>query len=93
MLDTNNYAVTEKESDAYAKEIITNGKAQYYILSQNNSIFNPFSIYGPSRSKRLFADKDKKFIKVSKYIFDKYVQFLNSQNLSLLYNVQREALI
>jgi hypothetical protein len=94
LLDEDNNAITLQESkETYAKKVYSHSGTKYYILSQNNTIVNPFDIYGYKKTKSLFDNKELKFIKVSQKIFDMYVKFLNSQNLSLLYNVQREALI
>ena len=90
-LDPNNYATVNKwSSEVYAKKIYENNKIIYQILSVNNKIFNPFSIYGKNKSKSLFDNKEEKFIKVSERVFEMYLKFLNSQNMSLLHNVQRE---
>jgi len=90
-LDENNYAIVNKwSSEVYAKKISKNDKVIYQILSMNNKIFNPFSIYGKNKSKSLFDNKEEKFIKVSERVFEMYIKFLNSQNMSLLHNVQRE---
>lgn len=93
ILDQNKNAITLEESnETYAKQVVINNVIKYYILSKNNMIYNPFTIYRKNTHKSLY-DKERKFIRVTPKIFDMYVKFLNSQNLSLLYNIQREVLI
>jgi hypothetical protein len=93
--DSNGNAVVESDSKkAYAKKIYNGNQVKYYIMINGNSVFNPFNIYGQKKlSKSLFDKQDARFIGVNKNIFDMYLKFLNSQNLSLLYNVQREVLV
>lgn len=93
-LDENNYAITNDGSkEIYAKKIISNNRTKYFILIQNNCVYNPFNIYGQKRFNSLFDGKETKFIHVPIRIFKMYLEFLNSQNMSLLYNIQREVLI
>jgi len=94
--DDNGYALTkENTKNTYAKTVDSNGLVSYYILlADKNNVYNPYSIYtNNSTNKFLFSIQDRCFKKVSKSIFDMYVKFLNSQNLALLYNVQRKVLI
>lgn len=92
-VDIHNQAITYNIAITYAKKVIIESRIKYYILANRSCIFNPFDIYNSKRSNRLFHDKDHVFKEVNKKIFDMYVRFLNSQNLSLLYNIQREVLI
>lgn len=94
----NGHSTTNDISKAYAKEICHNNNIKYYILIKNNYIFNPFDIYarnknGLSKNKDLFYKTDVRFKIVNKNVFDMYLEFLRSQNLSLLYNIQRKAMI
>lgn len=93
--DSDGNAVVDSDSKkAYAKKIYKDKQVKYYIMINGNSVFNPFNIYGQKKlSKNLFDKQDMRFIGVNKNIFDMYLKFLNSQNLSLLYNVQREVLV
>lgn len=93
--DSDGNAIVDSVSKkAYAKKIYKDKQVKYYIMINGNSVFNPFNIYGQKKlSKNLFDKQDMRFIGVNKNIFDMYLKFLNSQNLSLLYNVQREVLV
>jgi hypothetical protein len=93
-LDDNQYAITKQNQYTYAKIVVMDDLKLYYILlSDKNNVYNPYSIYNQNHDKFLFKEQDRCFKKVSKQIFDMYVKFLNSQNLALLYNVQRKVLI
>jgi hypothetical protein len=63
-----------------------------YIISIK--LFNPVSIYGVEKDKN-FLDRicrsNSKFKEVNHKVFDLYVKFLQSKNISWLNNAEREA--
>lgn len=57
-------------------------------------LYNPMSLYGKTEIGSTFLDKtckDFKFKSVNKKIFDLYINFLRTKNMSWLYNAEREA--
>jgi len=67
---------------------------KYYILSNGNHIYNPYdTVFMQKIKKDLYNKKFIRFIKVSKEVFDMYLEFLKTRNLSWFNNVQRKALI
>lgn len=74
----------------YAK--ISNDK--YYVLCNGNHIYNPYdTVFMQKIKKDLYNKKFIRFIKVSKEVFDMYLEFLKTKNLSWFNNVQRKAMI
>ena len=87
----------DKDSDnSFAKKIIRkNGTTKFLIrLSSNGKLFNPMSIYGLEKDKT-FLDRicrsNSKFKEVNHKVFDLYIKFLQSKNISWLNNAEREA--
>ena len=82
--------------NVFAKKILRkNGTAKFMIrLSSNGKLFNPVSIYGQEKDKT-FLDRicrsNSKFKEVNHKVFDLYVKFLQSKNISWLNNAEREA--
>jgi hypothetical protein len=71
---------------------------RYYIkCDPNNKLFNPIKIYSSvsNKPKSKFVDKVCKsewsFKEVDKFIFDKYIQFLLTKNISWLKEAERDS--
>lgn len=89
--------VEDKDAEnVFAKKIIRkNGTTKFLIrLSANGKLFNPMSIYGLEKDKT-FLDRicrsNSKFKEVNHKVFDLYIKFLQSKNISWLNNAEREA--
>lgn len=97
-VDNNNNPRSKRDDNrVLAKKIIRDDGSIKYMIKRDGSgkLYNPISIYGdnPSRSST-FLDKtckDFKFRTVNMKIFEYYVSFLKTKNLSWLYNAEREA--
>jgi hypothetical protein len=80
-----------------AKKFLREDGTTKFMVKRDGSgkLFNPLSIYGDNQSRASnFLDKtckDFKFRTVNMKIFDYYVSFLRTKNLSWLYNAEREA--
>ena len=80
----------------FAKKILRkNGTTKFLVrLSANGKLFNPVSIYGLEKEKT-FLDRicrsNSKFREVNQKVFDLYIKFLQSKNISWLNNAEREA--
>lgn len=96
-IDTNNNPRLNTDNDrTLAKKIQReDGTFKYFVkINGSKKLFNPISIYGKSEIGSTFLDKtckDFKFLSVNKKIFDLYVNFLRTKNVSWLYNAEREA--
>jgi hypothetical protein len=89
--------IKDNESEGvFAKKILRkNGTAKFMVrLGSNGKLFNPVSIYGLEKDKT-FLDRicrsNSKFKEVNHKVFDLYVKFLQSKNISWLNNAEREA--
>ena len=89
--------INNNESEnVFAKKILRkNGTAKFMIrLNANGKLFNPVSIYGLEKDKT-FLDRicrsNSKFKEVNQKVFDLYIKFLQSKNISWLNNAEREA--
>jgi hypothetical protein len=92
--DGNKRTVNDNEN-VYAKRIIREDNSIKYSIKidTKGKLFNPISIYGQDQSNN-FLDKtckDSKFRTVNFKTFEMYIKFLNTKNLSWLYNAEREA--
>lgn len=96
--DNSGHARIENQNDTKKifaqKNILKNGSTKYLIkLSNNNKLYNPISIYG-LEEKKTFLDRicrsNKKFKEVNEKAFKWYIKFLNTKNISWLYNAERE---
>jgi len=89
--------IKDNEAESvFAKKILRkNGTAKFMVrLGSNGKLFNPVSIYGLEKDKT-FLDRicrsNSKFKEVNHKVFDLYVKFLQSKNISWLNNAEREA--
>jgi len=81
-----------------SKHFDTNtGGYTFYILSTpNNTLFNPIEKYSTINDKRQFHFIDKickhewSFKQVNQLIFDKYITFLKTKNVSWLKEAERD---
>lgn len=80
----------------YAKKIRRQDSSIKYVIKtdKNFKLYNPFSIYDESERYTNFVDnvcrQSDKFREVSKKVFDFYVEFLKTKNISYLNNAERE---
>ena len=88
-------ASNENNKDIVAKKIIKNGSQPRYSikLGIDNKFSNPMSIYGKEKQSS-FLDTvcraNNKFIDVNLRTFELYLKFLQTKNMSWLYNAERE---
>ena len=86
-----------KEDSKYIfakKTLRKDGSIKYAILLSNqNKLYNPMSIYDPDKSNH-FLEKvcrsNSRFIEVNQKTFDYYLGFLKTKNTALLSNAERE---
>jgi hypothetical protein len=95
-IDEANKARSKEENNTVlAKKIIRkNGSIKYTIrLGNNGKFYNPISIYGQEKThtflNRICRSNDK-FKEVGQKVFSMYLEFLNTKNISLLINAERE---
>lgn len=96
-LDERGFPRLEKDGDeVYAKRFLRkNGTTKYTVrLDSKSKLYNPISIYGKENDKN-FLDRvcrsDNKFTEVNGKVFDMYITFLRTGNVSYLYNAERES--
>lgn len=70
-------------------------QTKYYVRGSNGkNLFDPFPKYSVSDNKSSFVDKvckgDQRFIEVTKSIFDKYINFLKTENRQYFISAQKE---
>ena len=70
-------------------------QTKYYIRGSNGkNLFDPFPKYSVSDNKSSFVDKvckgDQRFIEVTQSIFDKYINFLKTENRQYFISAQKE---
>lgn len=95
-VDEEQFPRSTSEDNTFAKKILRkNGTPKHMIrLASNGKLFNPVSIYGMEENKT-FLDRicrsNKKFKEVNTKVFDLYIKFLQSKNISWLNNAERES--
>ena len=95
--DTNNPRSKQDTDKVLAKKFFRENGTIKFMIKRDSSgkLFNPLSIYGDSKSRASnFLDKtckDFRFRTVNMKIFEYYVNFLRTKDLSWLYNAEREA--
>jgi hypothetical protein len=86
---------SDDDGSVLAKRIIRkNGTIKYTIrLGNNGKFYNPISIYGQEKTNtflnRICRSNDR-FKEVGQKVFNMYLEFLNTKNISLLINAERE---
>ncbi len=93
--DGNPLVSDQNSNRVYAKKILKEDSTIKYMVKTDTrgKLFNPISIYGQEKTNN-FLDKtckDSKFTTVNFKVFDMYVKFLSTKNLSWLHNAEREA--
>jgi hypothetical protein len=95
-LDSNGSPRLETESDKVcAKKLYrADGSLRFYIrLANNNSVYNPISLYGDEKPNT-FLDRvvrsGFKFKEVNEKVFKMYLGFLKTKNVAWLHNAERE---
>ena len=91
----NRSRATEENATVLAKKTIKkNGAIKYSIrLGNNGKFYNPISIYGQEKThtflNRICRSNDR-FKEVGQKVFNMYLEFLNTKNISWLINAERE---
>ena len=70
-------------------------QTKYYVRGTNGkNLFVPFPKYSVSDNKSSFVDKvckgDQRFLEVTKSVFDKYINFLKTENRQYFNAAQKE---
>jgi len=70
-------------------------QTKYYVRGTNGkNLFDPFPKYSVSDNKSSFVDKvckgDQRFLEVTKSVFDKYINFLKTENRQYFNAAQKE---
>lgn len=93
--DNNRARISEENASALAKKTTRkNGTIKYSIrLGNNGKFYNPVSIYGQEKThtflNRICRSNDR-FKEVGQKVFNMYLEFLNTKNVSWLINAERE---
>ncbi len=93
--ESNRARVAEENSSVLAKKTTRkNGTIKYTIrLGNNGKFYNPLSIYGQEKThtflNRICRSNDR-FKEVGQKVFNMYLEFLNTKNVSWLINAERE---
>jgi len=96
-IDEDNNPRLEKDTEkTLAKKIIgENNKAKFLIkMNSDGKFHNPTNIHSKQKLTSGFLDKkckSPKFKNVTFSVFNMYMKFLKTKNLSWLYNADREA--
>lgn len=103
--DNNDYYRLSKDSDKVFAKCLTErlpkdslsniNQTKYYVRGNNGkNLFDPFPKYSISDNRNSFIDKvckpDHRFIEVTKSIFDKYINFLKTENRQYYISAQKE---
>lgn len=95
-LDTEgNPRLNEENQKVCAKKLYrADGSHRFYIrLANNNSVYNPISLYGDEKPNT-FLDRvvrsGFKFKEVNEKVFNMYLGFLKTKNAAWLHNAERE---
>lgn len=83
--------------EAYSKDILKRSPINYkfYIkIEPNKKLHNPFPNYSITKVKNSFIDKvcksENAFLEVNQQTFDKYINFLKTENIKWLTEAERE---
>lgn len=94
--DANNNSITKKDSESvFAKKLHLQGRWKFFVrIDENNMLYNPYNIYGNYNPKKNVINKPNeqpvKFKETSHNLFETYLQFLQTQNMSIYNNINRE---
>lgn len=94
--DNNNNSIISKDNDkVFAKKVFLQGRWKFFVrLDQDDKAYNPFSVYGNANPKNNLLNRPDesriKFKETSTNIFNMYLSFLQTKNISLYNNVNRE---
>lgn len=94
--DNNNPRLTTDTVKTLAKITFTDKNKPRYLIKVNTDgrFHNPLNIVSKQKMASNFLDRkcrEPKFRSVSNSVFNMYLNFLKSKNLSWLYNADREA--
>lgn len=92
--DGNQRLNTETKKVCAKKLYRADGSHRFYIrLANNNSVYNPVSLYGDEKPNT-FLDRvvrsGYKFKEVNEKVFKMYLGFLKTKNVAWLHNAERE---
>jgi hypothetical protein len=79
----------------YAKKLHLQNRWKFFVrIDENNMLYNPYNIYGNVNSKKNLVNKSNepqvKFKETSHNLFEMYLTFLQTQNMSIYNNINRE---
>jgi hypothetical protein len=94
--ENNNPRLFKDNKKTLAKKLFTENNKPRYLIKMNTDgkFHNPLSISSKQKMVGNFLDRkcrEPKFRSVSNKVFNMYLNFLKSKNLSWLYNADREA--
>ena len=93
-VDDNGNPTTDNLENALAYNKKTNKEESFYLkVGAYNRIFNPIGLFSEGKSNKFDSKTGKKeydFTRVNKRVFDWYINFLRTKNLSWLNNAERE---
>ena len=93
-VDDNGNPTTDNLENALAYNKKTNKEESFYLkVGAYNRIFNPIGLFSEGKSNKFHSKTGKKeydFTRVNKRVFDWYINFLRTKNLSWLNNAERE---
>lgn len=94
--DSNNPRLIKDGPKTLAKKLFTDKNKPKYLIKINvdGKLHNPMDITSKQKMISNFLDRkcrEPKFRSVSNQVFNMYINFLKSKNLSWLYNANREA--
>lgn len=94
--DHNNPRLNSDNEKTLAKKLFTDQDKPRYLIKINTDgkFHDPFNLHSKPKLQSNFLDrtcKEPKFKAVTNKVFDMYIKFLKTKNLSWLYNANREA--
>jgi len=94
--ENNNPRLINDTNKTLAKKLFTDKQKPRFLIKTNTEgrFHNPLNIASKQKMSSNFLDKkcrDPKYKSVSSKVFNMYINFLKSKNLSWLYNADREA--
>lgn len=95
-IDSNGNSLLDHDSEhVYAKKLHLQNRWKFFVrIDENNMLYNPYNIYGNVNSKKNLINKSNesqvKFKETSHNLFEMYLMFLQTQNMSIYNNINRE---
>lgn len=97
-IDSNNNSILNDDSDkVFAKKLYLQGRWKFFLrIDENNMIYNPYNLYDNYSPKKNLINKSSeqqiKFKETNHRLFEMYLVFLQSRNLSIYNNINRETI-